>query len=166
MKTHSGTLGGGGQPVAHDDSRDVSTSAAIKKPTLVLMGGSSPTPVSSTDSSPDIRLTMLGVRLPVLYVLRRQCLIPDDQQVLGVLLLGGLGEVETSRDDEFTVDDDHLVMRNRMLGVDHRQHALVREEVSGGILLRALALIRMTCTRTPRLWALSSAFAIGAEVKL
>jgi hypothetical protein len=52
--------------VAHDDSSDASTRAAIKKPTVVLMGGSSPTPVSSTDSSPDVRMTVLGVCLPCL----------------------------------------------------------------------------------------------------
>jgi hypothetical protein len=62
MNTQAGAVGGGGQPVAHDDSKDASTRAAIRKPTLGLMGGSSPVPVSSTDSSPDIRLTMLGVR--------------------------------------------------------------------------------------------------------
>jgi hypothetical protein len=66
MNTHSGAVGGGGQPIAHDDSRDASTNAAIKKPTVVFMGGSSPTPVSSTDSSPAVRMTVLGVCLPVL----------------------------------------------------------------------------------------------------
>jgi hypothetical protein len=69
MKTHAGAVGGGGQPVAQDDSSDASSRAALKKPTLGLMGGSSPVPVSSTDPSPDIRLAMLGVSLPVLDVL-------------------------------------------------------------------------------------------------
>jgi hypothetical protein len=62
MKTHAGAVGGGGQPVAQDDTRDASTSAAIKKPTVVLMGGSSPTPMSSTDFSPDGGLTRLGMQ--------------------------------------------------------------------------------------------------------
>jgi hypothetical protein len=49
------------------------------------------------------------MRLPVLGVLRGQCRIPEDQQVFGVLLLGGLGEIETPRDGDFVVDDHHLI---------------------------------------------------------
>jgi hypothetical protein len=67
-------------------------------------------------------LTMLRMRLPVLRVLHGQCGIPNDQQVLGVLLLGRLREVEASREDGFAVDDHHLGVRNRMLDVDHRRH--------------------------------------------
>ena len=44
MKTHSGAVGGGGQPVAHDTSRVASTSPATKKLAVVLMSGVSPMP--------------------------------------------------------------------------------------------------------------------------
>jgi hypothetical protein len=71
MKTHAGAVGGGGQPVAHDDMSHASTRAVIRGSTVALMGGASPTPASSTDASPHIRLTMLGVRLPVGGVLCR-----------------------------------------------------------------------------------------------
>jgi hypothetical protein len=125
MNTQSGAVGGGGQPVVQDDSRDASTRAAIKKPTLVLMGGSSPTPVSSTDSSADIRLAMLRVSLPVLRVLCRQRPVRDDQHVLGVPLLRRLREVEAPRNDGFTVDDHHLIMRDGVIGINRRGHALV-----------------------------------------
>jgi hypothetical protein len=72
MNTHAGAVGGGGSPVAPVDRRDASTRAAITKPTVVFMGGSSPTPGASTDSPPDVGLTMLGVRLPVGGVLCRE----------------------------------------------------------------------------------------------
>src|SRR5215211_2039247 len=87
------------------------------------------TRVSSSHPSPDIRLTMLAMRLPVLGILCREGLVLDDQQVLRILGLGRLREVEASRDDGFAVDDHHLVVRDRMLGVDQRRHSLVREEV-------------------------------------
>jgi hypothetical protein len=66
MNVHSDAAGGGGPPAAHADSRDASTSAAITKPTVVLMGNASPTPVSSPDTSTHIRLTMLPMGFPVL----------------------------------------------------------------------------------------------------
>ena len=37
---------------------------------------------------------MLVMHVPILGILRRQCFVPDDRQVLGILLLGGLGEIE------------------------------------------------------------------------
>ena len=76
---------------------------------------------------------MLCMRLPVLRVLCRQSGIPNDQEVLGILLLGGLREVEASREDGFAVDDHHLVVRDRMLGVDYRRHPLIRQEIGRGI---------------------------------
>lgn len=45
-----------------------------------------------THPSPYIWLTMLGVRLPIRCIRRGQGLIPDDQYVLGILLLGRLRE--------------------------------------------------------------------------
>jgi hypothetical protein len=74
---------------------------------------------------------MLRMRLPVLRVLRGQSWIPNDQQVLGVLLLGRLGEVEASRDDDLAVDNHDLVMRDGVYRVDLGRHLLIRQEVGG-----------------------------------
>jgi hypothetical protein len=141
MNAHSGAVRGGGQPVAQDDSSNANTRVAIKKPTLVLMGGSSPTPVSSTDPSAHIRLTVLRVCLPILRVLRRQGRVANDQHVLRVFPLSGLGEIEAPRDEGFPVDNDDLIMRNGVLGINRRGHALVGQEIGGGVFLRALALV-------------------------
>src|SRR5882724_722889 len=104
----------------------------------------------------DVRLTMLAMPIPVLRILCRQGWIADDQQVLGVLLLDGFGEVETSRDDDFAIDVHDLVMRNRVVGVNHRGHPLVRQEIGRGDCSARRLLSRMTWTCTPRLWASSS----------
>src|SRR5262245_33972085 len=91
MKTHSATAGGGGQPVAHADSRDASTSAAIQKQTVVLIGDSPPTPISSAHPWAHIRLTMLPMGLPVLRVLCGQGWVTENQQIFRILLLSRLG---------------------------------------------------------------------------
>jgi hypothetical protein len=51
---------------------------------------------------------MLPMGVPVLCVLCGKGLVADDQQILGILLLGRLGEVEASRDDELAIDDDDV----------------------------------------------------------
>jgi hypothetical protein len=76
---------------------------------------------------------MLRMDPPVLGVLRRQRLVPNDQHILSVLLLGGLGEIETPRDDGFPIDNHHLIMRNGVRGINLREHALVGQEVGRGI---------------------------------
>jgi hypothetical protein len=48
--------------------------------------------VSSSHPTPDIGLTMRPMRVPVLRVLCGQCLVADDERILGILLLGCLGE--------------------------------------------------------------------------
>jgi hypothetical protein len=55
-------------------------------------------------STADVWLTMVPMRLPVLRVQRCQCRITDDQEVLRVLLLGGLGEVEAPGEDSLAID--------------------------------------------------------------
>lgn len=61
-------------------------------------------PPSPPYSSAHIGLTMLRMRLPVLRVLRGECGIPNDQEVLGVLFLGRLGEIEAASEDGFAID--------------------------------------------------------------
>jgi hypothetical protein len=64
----------------------------------------------------------------------------DSVLVLGIL--GGLGEVETSSDDGFAVDDDDFVMGNGLFRIDHGRHPLIPQEIGRRILLRALALVQ------------------------
>ena len=85
------------------------------------------------------------------------------QQVLGVLLLGGLGEIERPGDQRLRVDDHDLVVGDGMLVVDVGRNTSVRDEVSGCVLLRWL-LTRSTTTFTTRFLASISAFAIGLLV--
>ena len=85
---------------------------------------------------------MRPMRVPVLRVLCGQCLVPDDEQVLRVLLLRRLGEVEAPGEHRLAVDDHHLVVRNGVVGIDHGRHALIGEEVGGGVLLTTLALVQ------------------------
>ena len=66
---------------------------------------------------------------------------PDDEEVLGVLLLGGLREVERTGDDDRPVDDDDLVVGDGVLGVDIGGDAGVREKGRRRVLLRPLALV-------------------------
>jgi hypothetical protein len=113
-----------------------------------------------------IRLAMLGVRLPVLRILRRQRLVSDDQEVLRIFLLGGFREIETPRDEGLAVDDDDLVMGNGMLGINLRGYALVGQEIGRGVFFGALALIEDDLYPDTPSVGLSSALAIGAEVKL
>ena len=55
---------------------------------------------------------MVAVVLPVVEVGFGEFLRPDDEEILGILLLGGLREVERTRDDDRPVDDDDLVVGN------------------------------------------------------
>jgi hypothetical protein len=61
---------------------------------------------------------VLGVLFPVLGVGLRQCLVVDDEQVLGVALLGALREVEAPGDDGLAVDDDDFVVGDGVPRVD------------------------------------------------
>ena len=55
---------------------------------------------------------MLAMRLPILRVLCRHSGIPDDHEILRILVLRRVGEVEAARDDGLTIDDDDLIMCN------------------------------------------------------
>ena len=109
---------------------------------------------------------MLGVCVPALGVLRGQGLVLDEQHMLGILLLGCLGEVEAPRPDGVPVDDHHLVMRNGVAGIDLRRHPLVGQEIRRRVCVPAAALIQDNLHAHARFWASTKAFAMGAEVKL
>jgi hypothetical protein len=108
---------------------------------------------------------MRPMRVPVLRVLCGQSFVADDEHVLRVLLLRRLGESETPCDDGFAVDNDDLIMSDGMRGINRRRYPwLARKSAEEYCSVRWL-LSTITCICTPRLWASSSALAIGAEVK-
>jgi hypothetical protein len=81
-------------------------------------------PASLAHPSAHIGLIMLRMHLPVLRVLRGQCLVPGDQHMLSVLLLGGLGAIDAWRDDDLHINADDLARGHRMGHIDLRRHAL------------------------------------------
>jgi hypothetical protein len=85
---------------------------------------------------------MLPMGFPVLRALGRQRFVPDDQHILRVLLLRRLGELETPREDGFAVDNNHLIVRDGMIGINRRGHPLVGQEVGRGVFFVALTLIQ------------------------
>jgi hypothetical protein len=62
----------------------------------------------------------------------------DHEQVLCVGRLRGFREVERAGHDDRAVDHDDLVVRNRVLGVDERRDASVREEVGLRVVRRLM----------------------------
>jgi hypothetical protein len=78
---------------------------------------------------------MLLVFLPVLYILLREVLRPDDKKVFRVLLFRGLREVEAARDHH------GLVMCDRVCRIDERRNASMRREVGSAVFRCALGLI-------------------------
>ena len=67
---------------------------------------------------PRVRLRMIGVGLPVGRVLLGQRRVLYHEQVLRVVLFGGLREVKGSRQDGRLVDHHDLVVGNRVGGID------------------------------------------------
>lgn len=61
---------------------------------------------------------MPQVRLPIVPVELGQHRISDDEQILGVLLLGCLSEVEAARVHDLPIDDHHLVVCDGVSAVD------------------------------------------------
>jgi hypothetical protein len=53
--------------------------------------------------------------IPIIHVNLCQIVIPDDQQVLRIPLLGILGKVKTACNHRFLVDDHYLVMCDSVL---------------------------------------------------
>ncbi len=98
------------------------------------------------------------MRLPVGRVLAGQVLVADHEQVLGVVLLCGLGEVEAAGNDRLVVDDHDLVVCFGVLGVDPHGDSQVDEQVRRGILLRPLALVENHLNFDPPLVGIDQGF--------
>ena len=57
----------------------------------------------------------------------------DQENVLGIPLLGALGEVETAGDDSLAVDHHDLVVRDLVNGIDVCRHSIIGEESGRGV---------------------------------
>ena len=68
--------------------------------------------------------------------------VSNDKKILCVGFFCAAGEIETARDEREPVDEDHLVVRDGMLGIDQGGDAGVDEKVSRRILLCLLASIQ------------------------
>ena len=58
------------------------------------------------------------VLLPVRRVSLSQRRVSDHHHIFRVPLLGGVGELERTRDDRVAIDDHHVVIRDGMGGVN------------------------------------------------
>ena len=84
---------------------------------------------------------MFEMFLPVSGVLPGERNIMNGQEVFGVLLLGGLGEIEAPRKDRVAVDDHYLVVGDGVAGVDPNGNASVSQEGRGRIMSGAIAAV-------------------------
>ena len=67
-----------------------------------------------------VRLGVLKILRPVGGVFRGAFGIADHQQVLGVALIGGFGEIERAGERGLAVDDHDFVVSDGVLGVDEK----------------------------------------------
>lgn len=78
---------------------------------------------------------------PVVKVQPGEFFRADDQQVLGIFLLGGLGEIEGAGNHNRPVDEDDLVVGDGVLAVDVGGDAGVPEKGERGVSLAPLTLV-------------------------
>jgi len=79
---------------------------------------------------------------PILNIPACQRAIQHHKQVLCVLLLLGAGEIETSANDGFPVNDHDLIVHNRMGWVYHGGDSGMGQKVGLAILLPSLAFVQ------------------------
>jgi len=82
----------------------------------------------------------MGLHIGLIRLDQLGCVL-DHQQILSVLLLGRLREVERARDDGRTVDDDHLIMVDRVLIIDEGLDAYVDQEGHGAVFRRLMGFV-------------------------
>ena len=78
---------------------------------------------------------------PVVEVQFGELFRADDQQVLGILLLSGSGEIEGAGDHDRPVDEDDLVVGDGMLGINVGGDAGVHEKGERRVSLVLLTLV-------------------------
>ena len=80
------------------------------------------------------RLAMGFVDLEVFQVLVSQLLVVfEDDEVLGVFVLGLVREIKAARQNDAAVDHHHLVVGDGMLGVDKKGHLVLCQDVQIGM---------------------------------
>ena len=104
---------------------------------------------------------MLKVSFPVGRVFRRQFGGADHQQVFGVVLLGGLREVEAAGDDRPPSITMILLWAMACLASIKIGMPACRTKSADEYFSPRWLLSRMTSTSTPRLWASTRALAMG-----
>jgi hypothetical protein len=85
---------------------------------------------------------MLLMLLPVLGVFLAQCFILNDEEILGVLILGRQGEIERPRYHDLPVDDHDFVVGDVMDGVNLDGDSRFGHIGTGGILGRQITLVQ------------------------
>jgi hypothetical protein len=108
---------------------------------------------------------MLLVNLPILNILHSQTLIPDHQQILGILLLGCLGEIERTGDDGLSIYDHNLVVGNAIDRINLCGNPELSRKSAEEYFSLLWLLSKRTSTFTPLLCAFKRALAMGADVK-
>lgn len=90
-----------------------------------------------------IEHAMLLVSVEFVEVLFKQGLVvADDQQVFGVAGLGGIREIETASDDNAIVNEDNLIVSDRVFRVYQDRNTLVGQERGGRIFGGFIALVQ------------------------
>lgn len=85
---------------------------------------------------------VVAVVLPVVEIGFDEVFRADNEEVLCVLLLGGLGEVEGAGDHDRPVDKDDLVMGDSVLGIDIGRNAGIHQKSGRRVLPGLLTLIK------------------------
>lgn len=85
---------------------------------------------------------MPRMNLPVLDVPLGQGLIPNHQQVFGVLFLSRSGEIEGPGNNGFPIDNHDLVVGDSVGSVNQGWDSRMSQEIRRGILVPPLALIQ------------------------
>jgi hypothetical protein len=104
------------------------------------------------------------VGVHVLCILCRQGWVADTQHVVRGLLLRRLGVVDASRHDHLAADDPHLLRRHVLLGIHRRWHPVMRQDVRGGLWLRAVVVIAEDVDATTPLMGIDPHLGDGAAV--
>ena len=108
---------------------------------------------------------MPPVGVPVLRILCHPGGTAEDQHGFRVLLLRRLGASDASREDEFAVEDPHLMRRHTSHGIHRRWRPLIRRDVRAGLWLHAVVAIEADVDADTPLMGIDQRLGDGAAVK-
>ena len=109
---------------------------------------------------------MAQMLLKVGFIAVRQGLVPDNQEIFRVIILGASGEIERSGDNCFPIDYHNLIMSSLVGRINPGGHSGRQQERQSRKLIRELALVQDDFNQDPP--AVSGAYGIenGAEVRV